>query len=236
MKYSKRFKKMLLIILFWAVLAVSFLFFAFLIVLKANGYQLNYKTWHVIKTGMIILNGEPKDVTIRINHKTLKTGFPERLSNLTIGTYDIEISRENYQGWSKTVNVEPSLALIHEDIILFRNEPSEQDLSENITVDKLRGQFSSAARDLRIEDSEIFLNDILVTRFSQKILAATMYPDNKHIVFQTGSELRVIDIDGSNNKLLINLESAEPSVFSFTNKGSTIIYLDEGILKARNIR
>jgi len=236
MKYSKRFKKMLLIILFWAVLAASFLFFAFLIFLKANGYQLNYKTWHIIKTGMIILNGEPNDVTIEINHKILKTGFPERLSNLTIGAYDIEISRENYQGWSKTVKVEPGLALINEDIILFRNEPSEQDLPENITVDKLRGQFSSAARDLRIEDTEIFLNDILVTRFSQKILAATMYPDNKHIVFQTGSELRVIDIDGSNNKLLINLESAEPSVFSFTNNGSTIIYLDEGILKARNIR
>jgi len=235
-KLTNRIKKLLLISIFWGILSLSFLFFAFLIVLKANGYQLNYKTGHIIKTGMIILDGEPRDVTIQMNGKDLKTGFPKRISNLPAGNYKITISHDKYQGWSKAIRVDSGIAIIYEDITLFREKAEDANLQELITIDKLSTEYTSSANDLTIKDTEIYYRENLVTRFSQKILAAALYLDNKHIVCQISNEVRVIDLDGSNNKLLFNLVSSEPSMFAFRNNGSTTLYLDEGGIKAKNIR
>ena len=235
-KFSKKLKKILLISVFWGILSLSFLFFAFLIILKANGYQLNYPSWKIIKTGMIVLNGDPKDVTIKMNNKILKSGFPKRISNLSVGTYEIIVSHENYQEWYKVIKVDPGIAIIYDNIILFKETPEEQTLPENIKAEKLGAEYANAAQDLTIKDSEMYWRENLITRFSQKILAASFYPGNKHIIYQIQNELRVIDLDGSNNKLLITLSNAEPSMFGFRNNGAEILYLDEGMIKAKNIR
>jgi len=235
-KFSKRLKKVLLISVFWGILSLSFLFFAFLIVLKANGYQLNYPSWKVIKTGMVVLNGDPKGVTIKMNNKILKGGLPERISNLPAGTYEITTSLEGYQSWHKVVKVDPGIAVICDSIILFKETPEEQTLPENINIDKLGAEYADAARDLTIKDSEIYWRENLITRFSQKVSALAFYPDNKHLIYQIQNELRVIDLDGSNNRLLVTLSNAEPSIFGFRNNGAEILYLDEGALKAKTIR
>lgn len=235
-KFSKKLKKILLISLFWGILSLSFLFFAFLILLKANGYQLNYQNWKIIKTGMIVLGGDPKDVTIKINNKVLKGGLPERISNLPAGTYEITISHQDYQDWGKVIKLDPGIAIVYDDIILFKAAPEDQVLPENINIEKLGAEYTNAARDLTIKDSEIYWRENLITRFSQKILAASFYPDNKHIIYQIQNKLRVIDLDGSNNRLLVTLSNAEPSIFGFRNNGATILYLDEGVIKAKNIR
>jgi len=215
---------------------LSFLFFAFLIVLKANGYQLNYQNWKIIKTGMIVLNGDPKDVTIKMNNKILKGGLPKRISNLAAGTYEITISHKDYQGWDKVIKVDSGLAATYSDIILFKDVPEEQALPENTNIEKLGAEYTNATRDLTIKEREIYFRENLITRFSQKVLALAFYPDNKHIIYQIQNELRVIDLDGSNNKLLITLAATEPSIFTFINNDATIIYLDEGTIKAKNIR
>jgi len=235
-KFSKKLKKILLISVFWGILSLSFLFFAFLIVLKANGYQINYQNWKIIKTGMIILNGEPKDVTIKMNNKILKGGLPKRISNLSAGTYEITISHQDYQEWSKVIKVDSGLAASFDDIILFKDAPEERALPENLNIEKLGAEYINANRDLTIKDSEIYFRKNLITRFSQEVLAASLYSDNKHIIYQIQNELRIIDLDGSNNKLLINLSGTEPSMFSFRDNGAEILFLDGDTIKAKNIR
>ncbi|MBM2820846.1 MAG: hypothetical protein HW405_606, partial [Candidatus Berkelbacteria bacterium] len=75
----ERIRKKILSIIFWGFLFVSFVFFATLIILKANGYQLNWNNWNIIETGMIVIDGQPKDVDIKMNQKYFKN-LPEQFS------------------------------------------------------------------------------------------------------------------------------------------------------------
>ncbi|MBM2821246.1 MAG: hypothetical protein HW405_1006, partial [Candidatus Berkelbacteria bacterium] len=92
------------------------------------------------------------------------------------------------------------------------------------------------SQDIKINETEIFWQDNLISRFGSKILAASFYPDSKHIIFQEATEIRIIDLDGSNNVLLVSLKSNEPTAFTFQNNGKTLIYLDGGQIFAKTIR
>lgn len=232
---KKKFKQKISIAIFWGILIISFVFFATLIVLKAHGYQLNWKNWQIIKTGMIVLNGQPKDVNIRVNQKFL-ANFPEQISNLTPDNYNIVISKNDYQSWQKNIMVEPGQAEVYENIVLFLQKPIDKAVPENILPEKILTEYQNRSQDLKVAENEIFWQEKLISRFSNKVLSVSFYPDSQHIVFQQNREIRIIDLDGSNNVFLFNLDSSEPSVFTFRDDGKTIIYLDSGAIKAKAIR
>lgn len=233
---KSRIRRKILFILFWIILIVTFCFSAFLIVLKAQGYQLNYKHWKIIKTGMIILNGEPNDSDVFLGGEDLKRGLPLRLANLVPGTYTIVISKENYQNWERKILVEAGKAANFSDILLFSKTAQDYQTNEVFTLDKLTGEARAYQTDLQVSGSEIIYQGKLVTRFSQDITAAFLYPDNKHIVFQLGKEIRVIELDGSNNTLLFKQENPDSTVITFRNSDKTIIYLDGENIRAKTIR
>jgi len=229
------FRKKLLALVFWALLVISFLFFASLIILKANGYQLIWHYWRIQKTGMIILDGEPKDVQIKLNQKYL-VGFPEKLANQTPGTYDVSVTREGYHSWQKVLSVEPGKAANSSNILLFYDNPSPIDLPGGLTAQKILSEYQTASLDLEIRQKELYWQGGLLTRFDDEILAASIFPDDEHFVCQIQNEIRIFDLDASNNILLFSLNSYEPTVFTFRDNGHTIIYLDEGKIMAKAIR
>lgn len=229
------FRKKLLALVFWALLVISFLFFASLIILKAQGWQLNWHYWRIQKTGMIILDGEPKDVQIKVNQKYL-VGFPEKLANQSPGTYEVTVTRDGYHPWQKALNVESGKAISSINILLFYDRPTDIDSPEGLTSQKILSEYQSSSRGLEIRDKELYWQKGLLTRFNDKILAASLYPDEEHFVCQIGNEIRILDLDGSNNILLFSLSSYEPSAFTFRDNGQTIIYLDEGAILAKTIR
>lgn len=229
-------KNWALIIIFWCVLVITFLFFSFLIILKANGFQLNYKTWKILQTGMIVLDGSPRNSIIKINNRTLKSGFPEKIANLNSGNYEIVITFPSYQTWQKNISVREGMAATYKNIILFKDQSQDTNAPSGLTIDKLTQDSRALSQDITIDDTEIFYQNNLITRFSQSVLGAVIYPDNKHIVFQLGDEIRVIDLDGSNNILLFKLSSALPTFIDFRDSGATLLYIDNGLIKAKIIR
>lgn len=235
MSRRAKFRKHFFYFGFWTILIVSFLFFAFLIVLKANGYQLNWRYWRIQKTGMIILNGEPRDVEIKINQKYLQ-GLPLRLANQTPDTYEISVSREDYHTWQKVYEVLPGKAISSTNILLFLSEARENNSTKGLTAQKVLEEYQNITRDLEIREKELYWQNKLITRFGSPILAAGLYPDNQHFICQVNSEIRVLDLDGSNNFLLFGLNSYEPTIFTFKDNGRTIIYLDDGQIQAKTIR
>ena len=231
-----RIKKRILFVIFWITLVTSFLFSAFLILLKANGYQLNYKNWKIIQTGMIILSGDPNAAQVTINGRKLGH-LPIRLTNLSPGNYEVTIVLPGYSLWQRKIRVEEGKASSFQNITLFFKQAKEYLINEeNLTAENLSQEATRYTRELKISGAEIFFEEKLVTRFSQNVLAASLYPDNKHIVFQTGKEIRVVELDGSNNSLLFSLNSSEPTVVSFRDNGREIIYLDQGKIAAKTIR
>jgi predicted XRE-type DNA-binding protein len=230
----KKIKKVAISIVFWAILIISFCFFAFLIILKANGYQFDYRYWRIEKTGMIILDGQPKNVDIKLNQKYL-SDFPERISNLSPGYYSINIFKDDYHSWQEDIHLEAGQAVAREKIVLFYQEPIENKNYQQIPAATILDEYQSANKKLIVKDREIFYQDKLISRFSQDIDSAALTSDGNHIVFQQNNGLHVMDINGTNNITLFNLSSSEPIIFTFRESGKVIIYLDAGQIYAKTI-
>lgn len=234
-KFEKRKKKIILAI-FWFVLITSFIFFAFLIHLKANGWQLNFRTWRLLKTGMIILNGNPDKVEVKINGKIQTYSLPAKMGNLPPGSYDVSIASRGFQTWQKTIRVLPEKVSIYSDITLFLEESQEIEVPSKMTSEVIVKELQNRTNGLKVAGPEIYWNDNLVTRFSQNVVMATAYSDNHHIVFQLGNEVRVVELEGSNNQLLFRLVTSEPTTLVFRDDGRTIYYVEEGAVYGKTIR
>ena len=148
--------------------------------------------------------------------------------------YEVTISKDQYQTWQKLIPVQSGKASINQNIALFLESPLEVSPPENLTPEVLAKEFQTPSALVRINGSEIYYQEKLVSRFSQDIAAAIIYPDNNHIVFQQGNEMRIIELDGSNNCLLFKLHSAEPSQFSV--RDSNLYFTDEGKVQGKTIR
>lgn len=226
-------KKLFLVGLFWALLIISFCFFSSIIILKANGYSVNISTWEIKKTGMIVLDADPRG-TIIMDAKQLKNQhFPSRISNLNEGTYNIEITQPGYQSWERVISVVRGQASVFNHILLFKDVPSETNAPQQLTATEVAAEMTGYQAGLTVNGTEIFWQNKLVTRFSQNVAGAVSYPDSAHIVFQVGDQIRVMDLDGTNNKLLFKIETPEPTSLSFRQGGSIVVYWDTKDSKAK---
>jgi len=201
--------------IFWIILITSFIFFAVLLILMANGYHLNWKIMKLQQTGMIIINGNLDNIKLKNNNTEKTVNLPYRANRLLPGRYEIIITKDKYQNWSKVFNLEGGKAIIVNNLVLFYEKPEIKkiDTSEK-ALNQLKKDFESRKDNLKISGSELYKDNNLVTRFSQPILGAIYDENSNRIYLQTTNELRVIEIDGANNRLLASLKQVEPTTFS----------------------
>ena len=229
-------KTKIFFIIFWLVVIVSFLLSIGFILMKANGWNFNFKTGKISQTGMISLSGDIANPQIKLNGKLYGNNLPLKITNLAQGYYDVTIEKENYQGWQKTVPVEEGKAALFRNILLFFKEPQEAAVPSNITQEVLDKEYQNQSAKIKIAGSEIFYNNIMVSRFSQNIAGAIIYPDEAHLIFQTGDEIDIIELDGGNNQPLVKLSSNLPTRFFLRDNGRTLYYLDGEKIFGRTIR
>lgn len=210
-------------ILLWIFLIVSFSVFAAILVLEAYGYRVNRETWTLQPTGVIVLDGQPRRVEILLNGQlSSDQDLPVKLSKLLPGQYDITLNKTDYQTWSKTFTLAGGQAIEDKHIQLFLNEPKVAESARKTTLKELQNDFKNQAGDLVLKDNEIWLNEKLVTRFSQKPLGAVLINYRSQIIFQSGNELRAMDIDGTNNIKLITLPN--DTAVAFALYGDKLVY------------
>lgn len=108
-----------------------------LLLIYALGYDLNL-TWPprfnmmLQKTGMLIIDSEPKNAMIYLDGKLQTTSqslfssketitTPAKIKNLAPGEYDVKITMDGYWPWEKKLNIYPGSNTFAENIILFKN-------------------------------------------------------------------------------------------------------------------
>lgn len=228
-------KKRIFLIMFWIIyLAIIILISAYLIII-ANGYKIHYQTKSIQKTGMIYLKSEPKDVQVYINDKLMANKTPYKLAEVFADRYEAKISKDGYWNWQKTFKVESGKTSANEYIQLFLQEPQKMSVSE-----EEKKSFASLlddwpAKGLEIKNiSEIWFNDVYITRFSQEIKNVSWHTDLKHIILQIDKEILIMEPDGANVSRLIALESNQKSRFIIIDNGKILFYQDgEQIKKAK---
>lgn len=213
------------------VMALSILYYA-------EGFRFNWKNLKVIKTGIIHLVSFPKGGDVYINGKSTskKTPFSK---NLTAGYYNIKITKSGYISWTSAVKIEPELVVDYKNIILIRENIDARELEDPKKIDLLDSpEDELAAKNslLYYNDYELWQGNNLITRFSTPIFKAVLYPDQNHVVYQRGDEIRIIEINGTNDILLVKLHDKIATKFIISSKGDEIYFIDQNKNKAATIR
>ena len=152
-------------IFFW-VLVVLFLMTTTFVISYAGGYRFDLKRGVFVHSGTITLKSNPTNVNVSIDGDTITSKKLNRinssysLSGFIPRVYNMTVSAEGYQSWSKKVDVHSGLSTEFWNLVLVRND------YERTTYDASEiKKFFISPRSKRL----IFVQDI-PNGFSTKIL------------------------------------------------------------------
>ena len=99
----------------------SFVIIFFLIIAYSRGYRLDIKEKSFTPTGILAITSSPKAAKIYINNEF--KGATDSNINLPPGEYTVEVKKEGYTSWKKTVNLKGEWVLSL-NAVLFPLNPS----------------------------------------------------------------------------------------------------------------
>ncbi len=107
------------------LLALLFVIITPLVIGYTAGFRYNLKQERIIKTGALIIETDPPDAGIALNDTYRKERTPAKIMNLTPGQYRINIIRDGYWDWKKTLGVDSERITFVKDIVLLKNAAPE---------------------------------------------------------------------------------------------------------------
>jgi len=129
---TKKFKK----ILFISTL-LGFIIFAPILVFYSQGYRFDFSNRKIVQIGGLFFNVSPNGSKISIDEKiSRKTSFifgSSFINGLMPKKYEIQIEKENYYSWQKSLEVQEQKVTECKDIQLFLKNPEFSLLSSGIS-------------------------------------------------------------------------------------------------------
>jgi len=119
--------------LIFFIFVFGFLISAPLIVLYTAGYRYNFGTGKIVQTGALSIKSVPKNMEIILDGKKLKGTTPEIINNVFAGEHIIELKKEGYTGWKKTLSIESRGTTFIEKAALFLIEDPQIVVADSIT-------------------------------------------------------------------------------------------------------
>jgi len=174
-----------------------------ILVAEANGYAIDFHTLTVQKFGLLAANVTPPAATVMLTDgKLAKTGS-QYAGQLPPGTYTLSVSLDAYHPWQRSVRIEAGKSTAFPLLTLFRVAP-ERIEERPATAAELATPLIDPS--LTVVGGEIWRaqrsGQQLVTRLSRPISAAVLL-DQSHVALLVDSQVRVIDVDGSNDQVLL---------------------------------
>lgn len=105
--------------LFRAVLLIVFLALLFYILFLVNGYQYDFLSHQIRKTGIIEITYADPQAKVYLDGKKLEGTLPFVAGNVLPGTYTMAIAREGYKDYSLKVKVQEDLIAMVDEVFLF---------------------------------------------------------------------------------------------------------------------
>jgi len=219
-------------IIFQVTTAIIIALISLFLIYYVQGYRVDWKNMSLIQTGVMVLFTDPAPDRIVINGEEQEVDNELALS-LTPGHYDVEISKEGFSTWQRSLNVGSEIVASEKDIILFRTNPETTTLLEQKNIDLINAPDTTlvefAPQELHSNGHEIWVNSNLVTRFSKDATNVKWYPDMAHIMYQMDDEIRIIEATGYNDTLLVKLSSDSLSRFAIGGKGKELYFTDNDL-------
>lgn len=213
--------KGLIFIIFWAV--------TLLVILNSLGIDIDWQNWRLTPTGTIYVASSTglseAEVTVN-NGEMMQNHLPATFNKLNSANYQVKVEKSGYLPWQKSFEVKNSQVAIEDTIVLVKVKISTRQATDQEKEMLAAENKKVPDQTIIIEDNELYLNEKLVTRFSENLVSAAWYPDGQHIVYQIDDEIRLIEIDGQNETSLVQLSTNDPTTFSFLKRGQELLYQD----------
>ncbi len=132
-KYAMDLKIRRIYLIFFIVI---FVVLAPLVVLYTEGYRYDFEKKRVFKTGVLVLESEPKGAEVYLNGKKQKKKTPAVISNLIPKEYQIEVKKEGYLTWEKKLTIEPEKSTLAQKIRLFKTPLNKELIQKKVVFFK----------------------------------------------------------------------------------------------------
>lgn len=196
--------------IYWLLLVISFCAIGFWLVATAQGYRYNSPAGRWQKTGMIIAKSDPRDAVLSFSNRQFRLDQTNRIPNILPGTYRLQIVKNGYLPWEKTVTVEPGFVVGLDEIVLFLDQPIA--VANAAEYEALLPFYNVPDDRLTIIDGELRQGTTLISRFVDPPTTARLLATNRHIVYLQHSQLRLIEIDGQHDQLLFEGRTLDPAL------------------------
>jgi len=103
---------------------ILFFIIAPILLLYSSGYKYDWSLKKLIKTGLIVIEVQPRGADIILNNKAIKK-TPTTLTNLLPGTYTLKLEKEGYLPWQGDITIKSGKAKNLSGIMLFRDLPGQ---------------------------------------------------------------------------------------------------------------
>jgi len=188
-----------------------FLFIAILglVIAYARGYRFDFQNRSLNSTGIIAVSSYPKTAKIYING--LLKGVTDANLTLSPGNYQVEIKKEGYTSWTKSINLKGEL-VINIDTVLYPINPTLSPLT-NLGIIKA----------IPLEDTNkiIVFTETGVYLFEAGRRPLSFFPPLKTIVKK---ELFLETIDFSTGLVSVSPDLKQ-AIFEFDQSGEKYAYL-----------
>jgi hypothetical protein len=123
-------------LIFLAILAVLFAIIAPTVIFFSLGWRLDSKNWRIIQPGLLYVKVYPKNCQVYMDGKLKKkTDFlfgSVLIDNLPAKKYEIEIKKDGFYSWKKTLEIKDGQPTEAKDIVLVPENSNFNALFKNI--------------------------------------------------------------------------------------------------------
>ncbi len=193
------------------------------VILYSQGYRVDFEKKKIVQIGAFSFKVLPKSADVYLNDdfnkKTSGITGSVFIENLLPKNYEVEIKKEGYYSWEKTLEVKEKEVIEAKNIILFPQNPDfkifDQKLPEiepSATSSDKKGVVESNKYEIWVnfpnEEKKIFL-----TRFSEEI-GSIFWLTNDYLIFNVGNKIKIAEIDDRDRLNIVDLAEFEsPEIF-----------------------
>jgi len=239
------------------ILVVLFLIVAPITVFYSLGWRFDWETKRIIQTGMFYVKAWPKNVQVyldgELKEKTDVFFGSATIDNLIPQKYSLEIRKDSYHSWAKTLEIKKREVTEMKNIILIPQNPNF-----SVLTDQVKEFFFSPDREkiiLKQEDEEQWslklfelrnnlkshlINEEDISIKGVEIINLSFSPDSERILLELGLkeniQYYIIEID---QNILSHLDFLDPfEEIYFHPKNNNLLVLTSSIDKTtkREIR
>lgn len=197
---------------------VLFIIFVFLflsltpsVIFYSQGYRINFEEKKVVRTGAFYFKASPGRTEVYLNGKlknrTSMLANSILIENLLPKFYEIEIKKDDYYPWRKTLEIKEKEVTEAKNIILFPKNPQFTVINQKFPAMTVSATSSDKNKVIESNGYEIWVNlagksasanagadKIFLTRFSEKI-GGIFWLNDYYLIFNVGDKIKIAEID-----------------------------------------